>query len=193
MLLRPVEMRFAYRDGFAVPSPDAYETLLWDVMNGDATLGLLAVSRFLVDYPFAKRLYPKALEVIAHVKKWGSAVLFTDGDVVFQPRKVERSGLYEAVDRHALIYVHKEAELADVEARHPAARYVVVDDKLAILAAIKKVWKARATTIFVRQGHYALDPEILANSPPADISLESIGDLLGHDSTTLALPSRQIG
>ncbi len=156
-------------------------------------LGLLTVSRFLVDYPFAKRLYAKALDVIAHVKKWGPAVLLTDGDVVFQPRKVERSGLYEAVGGHALIYVHKEAELADVEARYPAAHYVVVDDKLAILAAIKKTWKSRATTVFVRQGHYALAPDILAKYPPADISVKSIGDLLRRDSTTFAPPFRQIG
>ncbi|HWW03092.1 MAG TPA: HAD family hydrolase [Candidatus Acidoferrum sp.] len=141
-------------------------------------VGLLAVSHFLINYPFANRLFPNSLDVIEHVKKWGKAVLLTDGDVVFQPRKVDRSGLYEAVDGHALIYVHKEHELADVRARYPAAHYVVVDDKLRILAAIKKIWSSRVTTVFVRQGHYARDPKILATCAPADVSLERIGDLL---------------
>jgi FMN phosphatase YigB (HAD superfamily) len=144
-------------------------------------LGLLAVSRFLINYPFANRLFPNSLDVIERVKQWGAAVLLTDGDVVFQPRKVDRSGLYEAVDGHALIYVHKEHELADVEARYPAAHYVMVDDKLRILAAIKKIWGRRVTTVFVRQGHYALDPRILAACPAADLSLERIGDLLSYD------------
>jgi FMN phosphatase YigB (HAD superfamily) len=141
-------------------------------------LGLLAVSRFLINYPFANRLFPNSLDVIEHVKQWGPAVLLTDGDVVFQPRKVDRSGLYEAVDGHALIYVHKQHELADVEARHPAAHYVMVDDKLRILVAIKKIWGSRVTTVFVRQGHYARDPKVLASCAPADVSIERIGDLL---------------
>src|ERR1022692_2827180 len=141
-------------------------------------LGLLAVSRFLIDYPFANRLFPNSLDVIARIKKWGIAILLTDGDVVFQPRKVDRSGLYEAVDGHALIYVHKERELADVEARFPAAHYVLVDDKLRILTAVKKIWGLRVTTVFVRQGHYARDPKVLASYPPADASVERIGDLL---------------
>ena len=141
-------------------------------------LGLLAVSRFLINYPFAKRLFPKSLDVIERVKQWGTAVLLTDGDVVFQPRKVDRSGLYEAVDGHALIYVHKERELADVEARYPSAHYVIVDDKLRILAAVKRAWGPRVTTVFVRQGHYARDARALASFPPADVSLERIGDML---------------
>ena len=141
-------------------------------------LGLLAVSRFLINYPFARRLFPKSLDVIERAKQWGTAVLLTDGDVVFQPRKVDRSGLYEAVDGHALIYVHKERELADVEARYPASHYVMVDDKLRILAAVKKVWDRRVTTVFVRQGHYARDPKMQSSHPPADVSLERIGDLL---------------
>ena len=141
-------------------------------------LGLLAISRFLINYPFANRLFPNSLDVIEHVKQWGAAVLLTDGDVVFQPRKVDRSGLYEAVDGHALIYVHKEHELADVEERYPAVHYVMVDDKLRILAAIKKIWGSRVTTVFVRQGHYALDPKILSAYPAADLSIERIGALL---------------
>ena len=139
---------------------------------------LLAVSSFLVNYPFANRLFPSSLDVIEHVKQWGPAVLLTDGDVVFQPRKVDRSGLYDAVDGRALIYVHKEHELADVEARYPAAHYVVIDDKLRILAAIKKVWGLRVTTVFVRQGHYARDAKMLASRPLADVSVGCIGDLL---------------
>jgi FMN phosphatase YigB (HAD superfamily) len=141
-------------------------------------LGLLAVSRFLINYPFANRLFPKSLDVIERVKQWGTAVLLTDGDVVFQPRKVDRSGLYAAVDGHALIYVHKERELADVEARYPAAHYVMVDDKLRILAAVKTLWGLRVTTVFVRQGHYAQDSKMLASHPPADVSVDCIGDLL---------------
>ena len=141
-------------------------------------LGLLAVSRFLINYPFANRLFPNSLDVLEHVKQWGPVVLLTDGDVVFQPRKVDRSGLYETVEGHALIYVHKERELANVEARYPATHYVVVDDKLRLLAAIKKLWGPRVTTVFARQGHYARDPKILASYAPADASIERIGDLL---------------
>jgi FMN phosphatase YigB (HAD superfamily) len=144
-------------------------------------LGLLAVSRFLINYPFANRLFPDSLDVIERVKKWGTAILLTDGDVVFQPRKVDRSGLYEAVDGHALIYVHKEHVLVDVEARYPAVQYVIVDDKLGILAAVKKHWGLRVTTVFVRQGHYALDPKILAAYPAADLSIECIGALMNFD------------
>jgi FMN phosphatase YigB (HAD superfamily) len=144
-------------------------------------VSLLAVSRFLIDYPFSKRIFPDSLDVIEHVNQWGAAVLLTDGDVVFQPRKVHRSGLYEAVGGCALVYAHKERELADVEARYPADHYVMVDDKLRILAAIKKIWGGRVTTIFVRQGHYALDLKILAAYPAADVSIEHIGDLLSYD------------
>ena len=139
---------------------------------------LLMMSSFLVDYPFANRLYPGSLDALEHVRARGETVILSDGDVVFQPRKVDRSGLYEAVEGHALIYVHKEHELADVEERHPAAHYVMVDDKLRILAAIKKIWRSRVTTVFVRQGHYALDPKILAACPAADLSIERIGALL---------------
>ena len=149
---------------------------------------LLTVSHFLVNYPFANRLFPDSLDVIEHVKQWGQPVILSDGDVVFQPRKVDRSGIFEAVDGNVLIYVHKEKELDDVEQRHPAEHYVLVDDKLRILAAIKKIWAARVTTVFVRQGHYALDPKILTTCPAADVSIERIGDLLEY---TCKLCSRQ--
>lgn len=139
---------------------------------------LLIVSHFLVNYPFASRLFPKALDVIHQVKQWGLAVILSDGDVVFQPRKVERSGLLAAVDGKALIYVHKETELADVEQRFPAEHYVMIDDKLRILTAIKRTWKDRVTTVFARQGHYALDPQIVATYPAADKTIACIGALL---------------
>ena len=142
---------------------------------------LLTVSRFLIDYPFANRLFPNSLDVVARVKQWGPAVILSDGDVVFQPLKVERSGLFDAVNGNVLIYVHKEQELDDVADRFPADHYVMVDDKLRILAAIKQIWGRRVTTVFVRQGHYARDPKILATYPAADVSIKRIGDLLDHD------------
>jgi len=144
-------------------------------------LRLLTVSRFLIDHPFANRLFPNSLDVVERVKQWGPAVILSDGDVVFQPRKVERSGLFEALNGNVLIYVHKEQELDDVTERLPADRYVMVDDKLRILAAIKKIWGRRVTTVFVRQGHNALDPKILAAYPAADLRIERIGDLLNYD------------
>lgn len=143
--------------------------------------GILAVSSFLLNYPFADRLLPGALDVIAYVKQWGLAALLTDGDVVFQPWKVERSGLFKAVDGQVMITLHKEKELLDVEARCPAEHYVLVEDKLRILTAVKNFWGTRVTTVFVRQGHYALDPQILARYPAADISLDSIAHLLDCD------------
>jgi hypothetical protein len=140
---------------------------------------LLTVSRFLVNYPFANRLFPNSLDVIEYCKQWGPAVVLSDGDVVFQPRKIERSGLFDAVDGNVLIYIHKEHELDDVERRYPARHYVLVDDKLRILAAVKKVWGSRVTTVFPRQGHYARDVQALASYPPADVTIERIGDLTG--------------
>ena len=139
---------------------------------------VLHLSSYLIDYPFANRLFPESLDAIEYVKSFATAVILSDGDVVFQPRKIERSGLGSAVDDNVLIYVHKEQELDDVEARYPAEHYVVVDDKLRILDAIKKVWGERVTTVFPRQGHYAHDPQILATCPPADITIERIGELL---------------
>jgi len=142
---------------------------------------LLQMSAFLVDYPFADRLYPHALAVIDHLAQWGPTVILSDGDVVFQPRKVQRSGLWDAVDGRVLIYIHKEQMLADVAERYPARQYVMVDDKLRILESMKKIWRDRLSTVFPRQGHYALDPRELAAYPPADLAIEHIGDLLDHD------------
>ncbi len=140
--------------------------------------GVLAVSHFLINYPFAIRLYPDSLDVVDRVKEWGKAVVLSDGDVVFQPLKVERSGIYQEFDGNVLIYIHKEQELEDVERRFPADHYVLIDDKLRILTAVKNMWGSKVTTVFPRQGHYASDPQELAAYPPADISVERIGDLL---------------
>jgi FMN phosphatase YigB (HAD superfamily) len=142
---------------------------------------VLRMSSWLVDYPFADRLYPGALEAVKYVQQWGTAVILSDGDAVFQPRKVERSGLWRAFDNRILIYVHKEQELDDVARFYPADHYVLIDDKLRILAAVKKIWGERVTTVFAQQGHYAHDPKILGEFPPADIDLARIGDLVTYD------------
>jgi hypothetical protein len=142
---------------------------------------LLLISSFLVDYPFVDRLYPATLDVITHLHRWGPTVILSDGDVVFQPRKVQRSSLWDAVEGRVLIYLHKEQMLDDVSSRYPAHRYVMVDDKLRLLAAMKQVWGDRLTGVFPRQGHYALDPHALSDYPPADIMVERIGDLLNYD------------
>lgn len=139
---------------------------------------LLAVSHFLLEYPFANRLFPNSLDAVEYAKQLGKPVVFSDGDVVFQPHKVWRSGLQEAFGGAVLIYVHKEIELEDVERRFPADHYVVVDDKLRILTAIKKIWGQRVTTVFPRQGHYALDEKGISIYPPADHTIERIGDLV---------------
>jgi FMN phosphatase YigB (HAD superfamily) len=145
----------------------------------------LEISSYLIDYPFANRLFPGSLDALEHLGAFGPTVILSDGDVVFQPRKVRRSGLHEAVEGRVLIYIHKEEELDDVEKRFPARHYVLVDDKLRILTAVKKVWGARLTTVFPRQGHYALDPKVVASNPPADITIERIGDLVKYDRPRL--------
>lgn len=147
---------------------------------------ILRMSSWLVDYPFADRLYPGALDAVRHVRQWGRPVVLSDGDAVFQPRKVDRSGLWRAFEGAILIYVHKEEELADVERLYPAKRYVLIDDKLRILSAVKKIWGGRVTTVFPRQGHYANDPKAIAAYPPADMTLERIGDVTGLDRQALA-------
>jgi FMN phosphatase YigB (HAD superfamily) len=153
---------------------------------------LLAVSYFLIEYPFANRLFPNSIDAVEHVAPWGPAVILSDGDVVFQPHKVNRSGLYEVFNGNVLIYVHKEHELADVELRFPAKHYVVVDDKIRILHAIKEIWGSRVTTVFVRQGHYAYDAETVAKYPPADVSLDRIGNLLDYDCGAGLRPARDV-
>jgi FMN phosphatase YigB (HAD superfamily) len=138
---------------------------------------LLEVSYFIVNYPFANRLYPESLDAVEYARRMGRVVILSDGDVVFQPRKVDRSGLYDTFLGHVLIYVHKELELEDVEGKYPAAHYVMVDDKVRLLAAIKNYWGARVTTVFPRQGHYALDAALVAQYPKPDITMERIGEL----------------
>jgi FMN phosphatase YigB (HAD superfamily) len=152
---------------------------------------LLLMSSFLVDYPFADRLYPGALDVIARLRAWAPTIIVSDGDVVFQPRKVQRSGLWDAVEGRVLIYIHKEQMLEDIERRYPARRYVMIDDKLRILAAMKGAWGARLTTCFVRQGHYALDPRNLVDYGPADMALEAIGELAHYELDAFIGPTQR--
>lgn len=142
---------------------------------------VLRIANWLVDYPFDERLYPGAMEAVSHVRKWAPTVILSDGDAVFQPRKVHRAGLWHAFEDRVLIYVHKEVELADVERLFPAKHYVLIDDKLRILDAVKRIWRDRVTTVFPRQGHYAVDPAEVAAHPPADITIERIGDLTRHE------------
>lgn len=144
---------------------------------------LLRMSAFLIDYPFASRLYPRALQAVAQCGRWGPTVVLSDGDVVFQPHKVHRSGIWDAVDGRVLIYLHKEEMLDAVARRYPSRRYLMVDDKLRILAAMKRVWNDRLTTVFPRQGHYALDPNEVARHPAADVTIEQIAELASLDLT----------
>ncbi len=147
---------------------------------------LLRISSWLVDYPFANRLFPESLDAIKHCRQWGTVAVLSDGDAVFQPRKAERSGIFDAVTRNVLIYIHKEEELPHVEKIHPARHYVMMDDKLRILTAMKKIWGDKLTTVFVKQGHYALEPGIEEKYPAADITLDRIGELVQHDFSRLA-------
>ena len=153
-------------------------------------LQVLTVSSFLVDYPFANRLYPGSLDVLEQFRAWGPTVILSDGDAVFQPRKIERSGLHALVEGHVLIYIHKEHELDDVERRYPADHYVLVDDKLRILTAVKRAWERRVTTVFVRQGHYALEPRIDTTYPAPDVAVARIGELLAYDLASLLTAAR---
>lgn len=147
--------------------------------------GLLAMSSFFLDYPFATRLYPRALDVIRHLDQLGTTVILSDGDVVFQPHKMQRSGLWDAVGGRVLISIHKEQILDDVAAAYPARHYTMIDDKLRILTAIKHSWGSGVTTVFPHQGHYAHDPHAAVTYPAADLTIDRIGDLLDHDAATL--------
>jgi FMN phosphatase YigB (HAD superfamily) len=150
--------------------------------------GLLGMSSFLIDYPFAQRLYPQALQVLTHLQTLGNTVILSDGDVVFQPRKIQRSGIWDAVQGRVLIYVHKEQMLGDVERRYPARHYVMVDDKLRILDSLRRQWQDRVTTVFPRQGHYAHDTAAIAGFAPADLTIERIGELLNYNARDLFGP-----
>jgi FMN phosphatase YigB (HAD superfamily) len=142
---------------------------------------ILRMSNWMIDYPFADRIYPGAMEAVRHARQWGLPVVLSDGDAVFQPRKVERSGIWNEFEGRVLIYIHKEEELDDVERLYPARHYVLIDDKLRILSVAKKVWGNRVTTIFPKQGHYALDRAAIAQYTPADVELAAIGDLVKFD------------
>jgi len=152
---------------------------------------LLRMASWLVDYPFAERLYPGALGAVAHAARHGRTVILSDGDAVFQPRKVERSGLWRAFEDRVLIYVHKEEELEDVERFYPARRYVLIDDKPRILDAVKKAWGPRVTTVFPRQGHYARDAGEVAKFPPPDIGIEQIAEFEDLDPARFMMPSEE--
>jgi len=154
-------------------------------------LKLLAVSHFMINYPFANRLFPESLDAVEHARQIGKPVILSDGDVVFQPLKVDRSGLYEVFEHHVLIYIHKELELEDAEAKYPADHYVMVDDKVRILAAIKKRWGGRVTTVFPRQGHYALDASQAAQYPQPDITIERIGELQKYSLEQMVTAARK--
>ena len=154
---------------------------------------LVTASSYLVDYPFANRLFPGALDVLERLRQWGRTVILTDGDMVFQPRKVQRSGIFEAVEGHVLIYIHKEESLRDVERRYPAEHYVLVDDKLRILTAVKKILGNRVTTVLPRQGKFALDPAAPAAYPAADITVERISNLLSYGLADLVLRGQMGG
>ena len=154
---------------------------------------LLHISSYLLDYPFADRLYDGALELITHWQSLGQVAILTDGDVVFQPMKIIRSGLYAAASGHVMVFIHKEKELKQVEQHYPARHYVMVDDKLRLLASIKAHWKNRVTTVFARQGHYAAEPQALAMYPPADISVGHINELLDYSLEALVGAGRNTG
>ena len=145
-------------------------------------LALLQMSSFLVDYPFQDRVYPGALDALARMGRLGPTVILSDGDVVFQPRKIQRSGLWAAVDGRVLIYVHKELMLDEVRRTFPARHYVMVDDKPRILGALKAAWGDAVTTVFPRQGHYAFDVAEIARHPAPDLTLDHIGDLARADT-----------
>jgi FMN phosphatase YigB (HAD superfamily) len=146
---------------------------------------ILAVSNFLIDYPFANRLFPNSLDAVERVRRFGETVIVSDGDVVFQPLKIRRSGLMDTFDSRVLIYIHKERELDDIAERYPADHYVLVDDKVRILAAVKSAWKSRVTTVFPRQGHYATDEKEVAKYPAPDVAIERVAMLLNYDLPTL--------
>jgi FMN phosphatase YigB (HAD superfamily) len=153
---------------------------------------LLSMSSFLIDYPFADRVFPDSLKVLDWLRRFGLTVILSDGDVVFQPRKVERAGLSTAVDGRVLIYIHKEKALDDVECRYPAAHYVLIDDKIRILTAVKQIWRERVTTVFLRQGSYAQDPKVVDAFPPADAAIARLADLLDCDLPPLRTVSRHL-
>ena len=155
----------------------------------DDNAELLRMSEFLLEYPFAGRLFPRALEAVAHLRTLGRPVILSDGDVVFQPRKIQRSGIWAAVEGHVLIYLHKEKVLDHVQRRYPANHYIMVDDKANLLAAMKSVLGRQLTTVFVRQGHYAAAPVSKSATPAPDLTIQNIGDLINRPLADFEVPS----
>lgn len=147
------------------------------------------LAAWLLAYPFGERLYPGALDAIAHLSRLGECVVLSDGDVVLQPRKISVSGIARAVGDRVLIYVHKERMLDDVARRFPAQHYVMVEDKLRVLHGMKRRWRERLTTVFVSQGHYANDPAARKEYPPAQIELGGIRELCDLDAGAFLSPS----
>ncbi len=141
----------------------------------------MEMSSYLLEYPFHERLFPGVKEALRHVEKYGTTAILSDGDVVFQPRKVHRSGLHALFEGKIMIFLHKESQLDYVEKHYPARHYVMIDDKVRLLDAIKKQWGEKVTTVFPRQGHYALDSKTVSTFPPPDITIEKIGDLINLD------------
>ncbi|MGB0060820.1 HAD family hydrolase [Candidatus Binatus sp.] len=154
-------------------------------VNHPRDFGIIAVSYFLMNYYFANRLFPCALDVIAQYQQYGETAILSDGDMIFQPLKIERSGLREAVDEKVMIYIHKEQELDDVKKRYPADHYVLIDDKVRILDAVKKTWGANVTTVFPRQGHYAADAKEVAKYMAPDVTVDRIDQLREYDLARL--------
>ncbi len=159
-------------------------------INHPRDFHIVSVSRFLINYHFANRLMPGSLDVLERFQQFGETAILSDGDMIFQPLKVERSGLDDAVDGKVMIYIHKEQELDDVTARYPADHYILIDDKIRILAAVKKIWGKRVTTVFPRQGHYAADANEVAKYPAADVTIDRIDQMLEYDLDRLRAATR---
>lgn len=145
---------------------------------------LLLMAGWLMNYRFAERLYPGSLDLLKHLTQWGKTVILSDGDVVFQPRKVEYSGLWDAVEGRVLIYIHKENMLEQIEQAYPARHYVMIDDKVRILDAMKQGWGDKLTTVFPQQGQYAVAPDVADYRTP-DVTVARIGELVGFGLDSL--------
>jgi FMN phosphatase YigB (HAD superfamily) len=153
----------------------------------------LGLSAFVLDYPFAERLYPRALEVLAHLRACAPTVIFTEGDLVFQPRKLRSAGIWDAAGGQAIVCLHKTFALTLLHRRYPAAHYFMIDDKPALLAAMKRLLGTALTTVLVHQGQYAREssagfqerrvPPLPSTRPRPDLEIERIADLLGRDPT----------
>jgi hypothetical protein len=134
------------------------------------------LDRAVLDFPYGEVLYPDALATIAALWRVGTPVVLSDGDRTYQPLKISRSGVDDAVRGNVLVFPHKERDLDDVARLFPAERYVAVDDKAALLAGIKLHWGARVATVHVLQGKYSDDPY---RGPAPDATVPSIGGLIG--------------